>query len=66
LNVRRVSNHRPLVSRYLRRPAAPTRFTANDRKRSALKAALNSARADLVEVVVDAEERPTKPEELKA
>jgi pyruvate dehydrogenase (quinone) len=34
--------------------------------RPAIKAALNSAKPALVEAVVDAEERPTKPDELKA
>jgi pyruvate dehydrogenase (quinone)/pyruvate decarboxylase len=33
--------------------------------RSAIQAALASSRAALVEAVVDAEEKPTKPDELK-
>jgi pyruvate dehydrogenase (quinone) len=36
-----------------------------DEVRSAISAALNSSKAALVEAVVDAEEKPTKPEELK-
>jgi pyruvate dehydrogenase (quinone) len=34
--------------------------------RAAISAALNSSKAALIEAVVDAEEKPTKPNELKA
>ena len=37
-----------------------------DEVRPAISAALNSSKPALVEAVVDAEEKPTKPEELKA
>jgi pyruvate dehydrogenase (quinone) len=37
-----------------------------DEVQSAISAALNSSKAALVEAVVDAEEKPTKPNELKA
>ena len=37
-----------------------------DEVRPAISAALNSAKAALVEAIVDADEKPTKPEELKA
>jgi pyruvate dehydrogenase (quinone) len=36
-----------------------------DEVRAAVSAALNSSKAALVEAVVDAEEKPTKPEDLK-
>jgi hypothetical protein len=36
-----------------------------DEVRSAISAALSSLTAALVEAVMDAEEKPTKPEELK-
>jgi thiamine pyrophosphate-dependent acetolactate synthase large subunit-like protein len=37
-----------------------------DEIKGAIKAALSSSKPALVEAIVDAEEKPTKPEELKA
>ena len=45
---------------------APAHRAISLQVRAAISAALNSSKAALVEAVVDAEERPTKPNELKA